>query len=139
MKEKIIKELKDYKIKEQNNNLEIINSNGPNMTINIEDELIVEFDEWHSHYQLEDQDDFEIAMDEIKNILENKQSILCIYINNISFASGTTFNKDKYTEEDVLDFLKTFLKSYQLRHPLQVKIKYWDSKKNYELAIKGGN
>ena len=138
MKEKIVKELNNYKIEEKDNRLEIMNSNGSNMIINIEDELIVEFDEWHSHYPIEDQDDFEMTMDEIKKILTSKQSIICIYINNILFASGTTYDKEKYNEKDVLDFLNIFLKNHPMKEPLKVKVKYWDTKKNYVFNIKGG-
>jgi len=132
-KEELLKVLKNYQVKENNNIIEIINNNGKNMTITIAGEMIVEFDEWHSHYELTDYDDLEIALEEIKNILENKQTIISIYVNNISFATGTTLNKEKYTKEDVTDFLKTFLKHYQIPGNMKVMIKYWDSSKDYEL------
>ena len=112
IKDKFLNELKDYNIKinKENNTIEIINNNGDNIFINIEEEITISFGNWHEHFIIED-NDIEEPIEKINYLINNKNCILNIYIDDKLFGCATSIEKESYTKEE----------------------DYWNSDMNYEL------
>ncbi len=123
--------------------IELQNVNGDNLFIYLEDEITLVFGDWHIHYYYEDRDDYEMALDNVDNILNNKECTIIIYSNNNWFGSGSQLNKDKFTKKEAFDFLKSFFdkegfkefsKSFK-KYGVSIKVNYWNKDNNYEIFI----
>ena len=146
-KEEIINKLRRYHpIIHQNKDdideaftIEIKNANNHSLFIDFEDEIIISYGAWHDHYYYEDKDDYDIAMEKVLNILNNKDCVLIFYSNDKLFGSGSSLNKNEYTEEEAIDFLKSFfpndLPIFIKEYGVKIKVNYWNEDKNYEIVI----
>lgn len=143
------KQEKDYNWLSDENcySIEIKNSHkdSESLFIDLEDEITISHGNWHCHYYYEDRDDFEEAMDKVDNILKSKDCHLTIFSNGKSFASGSSLNKEKYSKEDALKFVKTFFDGETLKeftktfkqYGVIIKFEFWDKSKNYEINLPG--
>ncbi|MBR2678345.1 MAG: hypothetical protein IKE63_02900 [Bacilli bacterium] len=134
-KKRIIEELKNYNpvIKSEENNFCRIAID--NLFVDLDDEITVVFEEWHMHYS---EEDCEEAIEKVKDIINNNECILVIYCNDKIFGCGSSLKKDKYTEKDVLEFLNSFFQTNNSsfkEHGAVIKVKYFDSTKNYDLYL----
>lgn len=146
-KDEMVKKLKEYNpiIHKNKDNiddactLEIKNKNNHSLFIDLEDEFIISYGPWHDHYTYEDKDDYDMVIEKVLNILNNKDCTLIFYSNNRLFGSGSSLNKDKYTEEEVIDFLKSFFPNnypdFLKEYGAKIEVNYWDEDKNYEIII----
>ena len=120
-----------------------IKNNNDSLFIDLEDEITITYGDWHCHHYYEDQTDYEEAIEQVDNILNNKECHLSIFSNNKWFGSGSISGKEKYTIEDALDFIKSFfdissLKSFNSdfkEYGVKIEFEFWDKEKDYELII----
>ena len=123
--------------------IELNNTNGDNLYIDLDFEITISFDKWHIHYVCEDRDDYETAMEKVDNIINNKEAILVIYSNDKIFGSGSSLNNNKYSKEEIIEFLKDFFgNAYKefnkifKEKGLTIYVKYWNKKLDYKLDLK---
>ncbi len=134
----IINKLKEYNPivhegKDGYFSIEVKNSNGDSLVISYEDEITVSFSYWHCHYSCEDIDD---CLDEVISILNNKESILVMFVNDKVIGCGSSLDKGKYSKSDCIEFIKSFFGNSVIGEDgLLVKIIYWDSNNNYEMFL----
>ena len=137
-KDQIINRYRNYNpiFHEEKSATELKNSKGKSLYIYLEDEIIIEYDNWDIHYSCEDIDDVYAAMDKVDNILNNKEAILKFYVNNSFFASSSISYKDNYTKEDILDIFNSFnMNSILEEKEVKVIINFWDDANNYEIDL----
>ncbi len=146
-KDEMVRKLQKYNpiIHENKDNIdeactiEIKNRNSHSLFIDLEEEFIISYGPWHDHYYCEDREDYEAALEKVLNVLNNKDCILVFYSNNKLFGSGTSLNKNKYTKEETIEFLKSFFPNefpiFLKEYGAKIEIKYWDENKNYEIFI----
>ena len=134
--EDIVDRFKNYNpIIHKNDNyyiIEIKNKRGDSLYINLEDEIIISYGNWHCHYESDD----DMVIEKVNNILNNRDCVLDIYLDNNYIGSGSELGKDKYTEDDVREFINSFLSNNLDNKECGVKINYWDIDKNYEINFK---
>lgn len=121
-------------------NIEINNNNGDNIIIDLDSDITVSFGKWHNHYYYEDRYDYEVAMEKVKNLINNEDCILNIYSNNKYLGSGSSFHRKTFSERDAVNFINTFFKNtsfsdYFREHGITIKVCYWDNTKNYDLLL----
>ena len=123
--------------------IEIKNPNGKSLFIDLEDEITISFGDWHCHYYYEDWPDIEDVLEKVDNILNNKDCYLIIFSNNKYFGCGSSINKDKYNEDDIVDFIWNFSDKMAFnkfsetfkKYGAVAKCVYWDKNKNYEINV----
>ena len=82
-------------------------------------------------------------MEKVDNIINNKEAILVIYSNDKIFGSGSSLNNNKYSKEEIIEFLKDFFgNAYKefnkifKEKGLTIYVKYWNKKLDYKLDLK---
>ena len=123
--------------------IEIKNDDDRSLIIDLDNEVTISFDKWHNHYYIEDRDDYDEAIDKVLNILNNIDCIINIYSNNKYVCSGSSLDKSKYTEEDVLNYMKSFFGDYLSssfnesfkNYGATIEFIFWNKDNNYELEI----
>ena len=136
---------KDYEWLDGDNcySIEIKNNSGDSLFIDLEGEITISYGDWHCHYYYEDRSDYEAAMEKVDSILNNADCHLIIYSNGKWFGSGSSTNKEKYTNDEAVEFIKTFFveKTYNefcqtfKKYGVNIKFEFWNKEKDYELTI----
>jgi len=136
-KDQIINRYRNYNpiFHEEKSAIELKNSKGKSLYIYLDDEIIIEYDNCDIHYIYEDKNDFFDAVEKVDNIINNKEAILNLYINNSFFASSSISYKDKYTKEDIIDIFNSFNMNSILEKEVKVTINFWDDANNYEIDL----
>ena len=113
-------------------------SNGPDMYIDLEDEISVFFGDWHNHYY-PSEEYYENAKTIILDILNNKTSTINLYINEKWI--GSKLNDKNINEElainEVNNFFKNddYFKTKMKENGVTLICKFWDSKKDKKFKI----
>ena len=143
----IMERLEDYNPEihcpnEWESTIEIKNKTGDSLFIHLDNEIIIEFKHWHSHYDCYDFDDLDIAMEKVENILNNEGCIISIYTNDEYCFTGSSLNKSDYTKDEVVDFIKSFCLIHYYRRfneqGVTAKLYYWDSTKDKDIVLEKG-
>lgn len=155
-KDELLEELKNYRpivhtnkeegydwLGDKSCSIEIPNSQGDPLFIDLEGEITISYGKWHCHYYYEDRSDYECAMEKVHNILENKDSSIMIYSGDTLFGSGSSLNHGKYSEKEAYDFitsffskniLNEFLSAFQ-ENGVTLKVCFWNSTLNYDVFL----
>ncbi|MBP5678407.1 MAG: hypothetical protein J6X28_01080 [Bacilli bacterium] len=134
MLEKIMNRYSEYHPKKNSNFIEIPNDKGDSLWIEFDGEITLLHGDWHCHYPCEDMDDLEEVMHVMDSILKNQECHLEFYYDGKLVGSGSMYQKEKYTEEEVISFLEDFL-GVSVFGEVTVHFAYWDSSKDYEMIL----
>ncbi len=114
--------------------IEIKNKSSDSLFIYLEDEITIEFKDWHAHYS-----DYDDAIENVDNFLNNRECLISIYSNDKYYFCGSTFNKDDYSKDEVVDFIKDFhlysLVQIFKEYGVVAKLEYFDSTKDKEIVV----
>ena len=144
MKDEILERFKDYNPvvtleSDKCVSIEIKNESDDRLLINLEDEIILEFKDWHCHYTCEDHSDFEDAMEKVDNILNNRDCVITIYCNGKNYLNGSILDKSDYSEDDIVDFMDCFhlcnTEEEFVKYGVTAKLEFWDNSLDKEITV----